>query len=139
MNIKVIFNTIVASLATGITYLIGGWDAALKILAIFIVVDYVTGLMKAIYKKEVASDIGWRGLLKKASIFIVVIVAYQLDVAIANETPLFRTMSCYFYIANEGISITENIAILGVPLPGFILKVLKNIKEQNDNPEVVNK
>jgi len=132
MTYKTIANTGIAVVGTSITYLIGGWDSVLKILAVLIVVDYVTGLMKAALNKDLASDIGYKGLLKKAAIFIVVILAHQLDLTIPQENPIFRTMVCYFYIANEGISITENIALLGVPLPGGLVEALKKLKKDND-------
>lgn len=132
MNHKTIFNGIIATVGTSITYLIGGWNTVLGILAICIIVDYVTGLMKGLMHKELSSSVGFNGLLRKAAIFLVIILANQLDLAANNSNNLFRTMACYFYIANEGISITENIAMLGVPLPDFIVKALKKIKDDND-------
>lgn len=135
MNYKNILNSGIALCGTWVTYLIGGWDSVLKILAVLIVVDYISGLMKAALNKDLASDIGYKGLLKKAAIFIVVILAHQLDLTIPQENPLFRTMVCYFYIANEGISITENIALLGVPLPGGLVDALKKLKSDNGSTE----
>ncbi len=135
MNYKNIINSIVAFCGTWITYLIGGWDSVLKILAVLIAIDYITGLMKAGLNKDLASEIGYKGLLKKAAIFIVVILAHQLDLIIPQSNPLFRTMVCYFYIANEGISITENIALLGVPLPGGLVEALRKLKNDNDKAE----
>lgn len=132
MNFKQIINTTIAVIGTTLTYLIGGWDATLKILAVLITVDYITGLMKAYKDKNLASDVGFNGLIKKAAIFLVVILAHQLDLAIQGDSPVFRTMTCYFYMANEGISVTENIALLGVPLPGGITDALKKLKENNN-------
>lgn len=119
--------------ATGVTLLIGGWDSVMKILAILIILDYVTGIMKSAKEKKLDSSVGFNGLLKKAAIFVVVILAHQLDLTIPQEVPVFRTMVGYFYIANEGISITENIAILGVPLPSGLVGALKKLKEENNN------
>lgn len=104
---KNILNTVIALYGTWVTYLIGGWDSVLKILAVFIVTDYLTGLMYAAKCRRLDSEIGFNGVLKKAAILIVVILAHQLDLTIPQGTPIFRTMACYFYIANEGI-ITEN-------------------------------
>ncbi len=132
MNYKNILNSVIALGGTSLTYLIGGWDNVLKILAVLIVIDYVTGLMKAFMNKDLASDIGYRGLMKKAAIFIVVILAHQLDLTIPQQNPIFRTMACYFYIANEGISITENIALLGIPLPGGLINALKKLEDSNN-------
>lgn len=129
MDYKTIINSIIATVGTTVTYLIGGWDSTLKILAILMVVDYTTGLMKGFKNKEIASDIGSHGLMKKAAIFLVVILAHQIDLIMSVENPIFRTMAVLFYTANEGISITENIALLGVPLPPGIVDALKKLKE----------
>lgn len=133
MNYKTIWNSIIAFTGTTVTYLLGGWDMTLRVLAMFIVIDYITGLMKAYKNKSLASDIGFNGIFRKVAIFIVVIVATQLDSVLAINNPIFRTMACMFYIANEGISITENIALLGVPLPPGILDALKKLKDNTDN------
>ncbi|MBU5440159.1 phage holin family protein [Tissierella sp. MSJ-40] len=133
MNHKTIFNGIIATVGTGLTYLIGGWNTSLKILAIFIIMDYLTGIMNGFINKKLSSSVGFNGLLRKAAIFFVIIIANQLDIAVSNDNSLFRTMACYFYIANEGISITENIALLGIPLPEFIVKTLNKLKEESDD------
>ncbi|MFT9496596.1 phage holin family protein [Anaerosolibacter sp.] len=124
-------NATIALLGTFTTSLIGGWDSVIKILAVLMCTDYVTGIMKGIKNKNLASEVGFNGLMKKAAILLVVILAHQLDLTIPQENPIFRTMACYFYIANEGISITENIALLGVPLPGGIVNMLKKLKDSN--------
>lgn len=132
MQYKNILNTFIAVFGTTITCLIGGWDSVLKILAVLIIIDYVTGLMKGVSKGQLSSEVGWKGLLRKAAIFLVIILANQVDMAIPQENPIFRTMACYFYIANEGISILENIALLGVPFPEFLLNTLQKLKNEND-------
>ena len=128
---KYLFNGIVAFIGTCLTYLIGGWDATLKILAILMAIDYLTGVMVAFTDKKIDSGVGFKGLLKKATIFLVIIIAHQLDLATGQEL-VFKTMACYFYIANEGISITENVGNLGVPLPEFLLTALNKIKSENE-------
>lgn len=133
MNIKDIYNTISAVIGAAIIYLFGGWDTILKILVLLITIDYITGFIKGISVKELSSEIGSKGLIKKAAIFIVIILAHQIDIIVSNETPLFKTMTCYFYISNEGLSIVENLAALGVPLPNFIISVLKKIKKDSNN------
>lgn len=129
---KDIVNTIIAGLGTVLTYLIGGWDSIIQILAILMVADYITGISKGYKNKELASSVGFKGLLKKSAIFIVIILAHQLDLVVNADVPIFRTMCVYFYIANEGISITENLAVLGVPLPKFLTDVLNKIKSENN-------
>ncbi len=132
MEYKNILNFISAAIGTTLTYLLGGWDNGIRILALFITIDYITGFMKSIYIGNLSSEIGWRGLIKKAGIFIVIILAHQLDTITMANNPIFRTMASYFYIANEGISITENIVELGLPIPSGIKKALKKLKENNE-------
>ncbi len=133
MNHKTIFNGIIATVGTVLTYLIGGWNASLKILAVFIISDYLTGIMNGFVNKKLSSSVGFNGLLRKAAIFFVIIIANQLDLAVNNDNNLFRTMACYFYIANEGISITENLAMLGVTLPDFMVNALNKLKEESND------
>lgn len=132
MNLKITLNMILAGLGTVMSALIGEWNNIINILVILMITDYVTGLMKGLKNKEISSEIGHRGLLKKAAIFIVIVLAHQMDLATGGENPVFRGMTIYFYIANEGISIIENIGVLGVPLPSFIVRVLKKMKEEHN-------
>ena len=116
-NMEKVFNTAVAILATFFTYLFGGWDLALKILITFMVLDYVTGVIYAYVIKTLNSEVGFRGLIKKCMILAVLIVGVELDRMLGNGgTWVFRTLVAYFYIANEGISLLENISNLGVPV-----------------------
>lgn len=115
---------------TVFTYLFGSWDKALAILICFMVMDYITGIIKAWYKKELSSDTGLHGLARKGTILIVLIIAVLLDRLLNEGTWVFRTLVCYFYIANEGISILENIAVLNVPFPAKIKEVLIQLQEK---------
>lgn len=135
---KFSIKTIIAAIIGGFIALIGGWDKVMEILIIFIVLDYLTGVGLAIKYKKLNSEIGAKGLLKKAAIFAVIIIAAQLDRIVENPTNLFRTAAALFYVANEGISITENIGKLGAPLPGFIIKVLEQLKSKNDEEVKLN-
>ena len=123
------FKYAVSVLGTILTYLFGSWDKALAILICFMVLDYITGIIKAWYKKELSSDVGLHGLARKATILIVLIIAVLLDRLLNTGTWVFRTLVCYFYIANEGISILENIAILNVPLPSKLKDVLIQLQK----------
>lgn len=133
IELKTVIGSVVSVSLTGITAWFGGWDLALKILFFMIVIDYVTGFMKGAAGEGLSSAIGTRGIMKKATIFIIVLIAHLIDQVALNSAPLFRTGAAYFYIANEGISIIENATALGVPVPDFIKKVLKIMKEQNNN------
>jgi len=120
---------IVMALGTGITWLLGSWDKALVVLIVFMVLDYGTGLLRAWINKEVSSDVGLMGIARKAVIFIVLIVAVMLDRLLNTGTWVFRTLVCYFYIANEGISLLENCAGLGLPIPEKIKDALAQLKD----------
>lgn len=125
-----------ASIIGWLTALMGGWDKVMEILVIFMVLDYLTGVGLAIKEHKVNSKIGGLGLLKKATIFVVIIIAAQLDQIIENPANLFRTAAALFYIANEGISIAENLGGIGLPLPKFITGVLEQLRDKNDEGEI---
>lgn len=129
------FNWVSISLAavgTFFNYIFGGWDIVLIVLVGFVVLDYITGVINAIIRKSLSSDIGARGIAKKALIFVVLIVAVLLDRLINNGDWIFRTLVCYFYIANEGISILENIIKAGLPAPDGLIDTLKQLKGKNE-------
>lgn len=123
------FKSGIALLGTIVTWLFGAWDTALGILILFMVLDYITGLIKGYVTKELSSDIGLHGLARKSIILIVLIVAVALDRLLGNGNWLFRTLVAYFYIANEGLSILENCGTLGLPVPQKILDALAQLKE----------
>ncbi|WP_142414378.1 phage holin family protein [Hathewaya massiliensis] len=131
MNKENIFNGIIAGSGTLFTALFGSWDLALQILIIFMVLDYIMGVLIALSNKTLSSNIGFKGLLKKTVILVVLIVAVCLDRLLNTGNWVFRTLVCYFYIANEGISILENCACLGVPVPKKITEALAQLKEGN--------
>ena len=116
MNILDVIKRAVTVLGTGLTWVLGTWDTAIMVLVCFMVLDYTTGLMRAYINKEVSSDVGLKGIARKTVIFIVLIVAVLLDRLMNTGTWVFRTLVCYFYIANEGISLLENCAGLGLSL-----------------------
>lgn len=135
MNSKHIINSILATSGTILTYLIGNWDNNIQILLTLIICDYITGVMKGYKNKNLSSSIGVKGIYKKAAIFIVIILAHQIDTMSGLNTPISKTMSIYFYIVNEGLSIIENLKYLGVPLPKYITKALKEIQEDGEFDE----
>ena len=96
MDKENIIKTIIATVGTGFTWLFGVWDTALMVLIVFMVLDYCTGLLRGYINKELSSDIGLRGIARKAVIFVVLIVAVLLDRLINAEVWVFRTLVCYF-------------------------------------------
>lgn len=114
-------------------FLLGGWDIALQCLLIAISLDYVSGLIKAYSTKTLSSKIGFRGLIKKVGLLIVVMIGVIID-KVTGGTGAVRTLVIYYFVANEGLSIIENLSVAGVPIPKSIkkaLKALKNTEELN--------
>lgn len=128
---KYIINFITSTLATGIAYFLGGWDIALQTLLIVIVLDYITGICKAIYNKKINSTVGLKGIIKKVGYLMIVAVAVILDNIVGN-TGAIRTLVIYFFVANEGISIIENWGGMGLPLPQKIIDVLEQLKKESE-------
>lgn len=133
------FKGFVAVVGTGFTWFFGAWDIALLVLITFMVMDYITGVLRGYINKELSSDVGLRGIARKAVIFIVLIVAVMLDRLLNTGNWVFRTVACYFYIANEGISLLENCAALGLPIPEKVKDALAQLKEGNKKDISVNK
>ena len=127
-----IFDSVVAIIATFFTYLFGGWDVALSILITFMILDYITGVIWAYIQKNLNSEVGFKGLVKKCTILIVLIVGSMLDRLLNSGEWVFRTLVAYFYIANEGISLLENISNLGVPIPAKIKDALKQLNNKEE-------
>lgn len=123
------FKGVVISVGTGLTWFLGTWDIALQVLVCFMFLDYVIGVLRAYVNKEVSSSVGLKGIARKAVIFVVLIVAVLLDRLLNTENWVFRTLICYFYIANEGISLLENCAGLGLPIPEKLKEALAQLKE----------
>lgn len=131
------FNLTIATIGTYVTYLTGEWDQMIKALALFMVLDYITGVSKGFVTGKVNSSIGAKGIVRKSLIFIVVVMANQMDKANSLAEPIFRTSAIYFYLANEGISIFENLTVIGVPFPGFIKDRFEKVKDITDKGEKI--
>lgn len=115
-------------------YIFGRLDGFIIALLIFVVIDYITGLIAAVINGEVNSEVGYKGLLKKIGIFCAVAIANVIDVYVLQDTAILRTATCCFYIANDGISIIENLARSGVPFPEVLKKKFEQLKgEENDS------
>lgn len=119
-----------AAAATYITYLIGEVDRMLGILVIVMALDYISGVLAAWYGRRLDSKIGFRGIVKKVLMLILVAVAHQVD-ALTGHTGITRTAVIWFLVANDGISITENAAECGVEIP-LLTRALQLIKDRAD-------
>lgn len=127
-----LYTSAIAVFTGAVTTLLGGWDKALEILLIFVIIDYITGVGSAIKNKKLRSDVGFNGIFKKGSVFLVVIVAAQIDRITGNASAIFRTSTCFFFIANDGLSILENVGELGVKLPKFLTNALEKLRASAD-------
>lgn len=119
----------IIALGTGFTWLFGVWDIPLIVLVVFMVLDQLTGVIRGYVNKELSSDVGLKGIARKCVILIILIVAVMLDRLLNTGSWMFRTMVAYFYIANEGISLLENCASLGAPIPEKLKHALIQLKE----------
>lgn len=122
----------VAVLGVLFTWLFGAWDTPLIVLIIFMVIDYLTGLTKGYVNKDLSSNIGLKGIARKCVIFAILIVAVMLDRLLNTGNWVFRSLVCYFYIANEGISIMENASELGAPVPPKLKNALIQLREDKE-------
>ena len=116
-----------------LTYWLGGWDILIKTIVFLAVIDYITGIIKAVYLKELSSEIGFKGLLKKIVMFIVIAVAFVIQQLIGGTVPL-REVVIMFYIANESLSLLENAAIF-VPIPDKLKNILLQLRDKDSEGE----
>lgn len=117
-----------AGIGTGLVYLWGGFDVAIQCLLIAIVLDYISGIIKAFVLKNLSSSIGFKGILKKVGVLVVVALAVLID-RVTGESGAIRTLVIYYFVANEGLSIIENLAQAGLPIPKVIKDALKTLKK----------
>ena len=111
-------------------YFLGGCDGLLIALVVFAVVDYITGVMCAINDKKLSSEVGFRGICRKVLIFFLVGVANILDVQVIGTGSVLRTAIIFFYLSNEGVSLLENAAHLGLPVPQKLKDVLEQLHDR---------
>lgn len=121
---------LLSELVTIFIWMLGGFDIALQCLLIAIVVDYISGLIKAYNTKTLDSKIGFKGILKKIGILCIVTIAVVLD-RITGESGAIRTLVIYYFVANEGLSVLENLSIAGLPIPQSIKKALQALKKES--------
>lgn len=120
--------TAFAGIGGVIGWYLGGLDGFLYALIAFVVVDYLTGVLRAIYEKRLSSRIGAQGITKKVAIFLVVGIGHLVDFyLLGSEGAALRTAVIFFYIANEGISLLENATAIGLPVPDKLKNVLQQL------------
>ena len=122
---------ILSGIVTELVYLLGGWDVALQCLIIAIALDYISGLIKAFHTKTLSSRIGFRGLLKKIGYLLIVMLAVLIDRVTGNSGAI-RTLVIYYFVANDGLSVIENLSVTNIPIPKVIKKALKALKKESN-------
>jgi toxin secretion/phage lysis holin len=138
MKLKDLFVAVIGAIGAFIAKLFGGWDAAMTTLVIFMGIDYLMGLIVAgVFKRSGKSEngaldsrAGFKGLLKKSVILLVVLVAYRLDLVLGST--FIKDAVIIGYIANETISIIENAGLMGIPIPDVIKKAIDILKKKSD-------
>ena len=111
-------------------YFLGGCDGLLIALVVFASVDYITGVMCAVNDKKLSSEVGFRGICRKVLIFFLVGIANILDVQVIGTGSVLRTAIIFFYLSNEGVSLLENAAHLGLPIPKKLKDVLAQLHDR---------
>ena len=116
-------------------YFLGGCDGLLIALLLFVITDYITGVMCAIADKKLSSAVGFKGICRKVLIFLLVGIANILDMQVIGTGSILRTAVIFFYISNEGVSLLENAGHLGLPIPVKIKSVLEQLHDRAESEE----
>lgn len=111
-------------------YFLGGCDGLLFTLFVFITTDYITGIMCAIVDKKLSSEVGFRGIMRKVIILLLVGIAQMVDINVIGNGSVLRTAVIFFYLSNEGVSVMENAAHLGLPVPEKLKDVLEQLHDR---------
>ena len=130
---KVFWNMIqflFAGIGGWLGYFLGGCDGLLIALLLFVITDYITGVMCAIADKKLSSAVGFKGICRKVLIFLLVGIANILDMQVIGTGSVLRTAVIFFYISNEGVSLLENAGHLGLPIPVKIKSVLEQLHDR---------
>lgn len=123
---------IFACIGGWIGWFLGGVDGLMYALIAFILVDYITGVTAAAVKRELSSEVGAKGIAKKVGELLLVGIGNVLDKQILKQGAAMRTLVIFFYVANEGLSILENLGRIGVPIPKPLKDFLKKLKDDNN-------
>lgn len=137
MSWKTNFDTLVGVCGGIVTYLLGGWDIAMITLAVFMVLDYITGMIASWITKKWNSETGAIGLVKKGTIILLIVLGVFLD-RLMGDTYIFRNVIAMFYIANEGLSVIENCGRIGLPVPKRLFNAFEQLREDNDTNNTIN-
>lgn len=133
---KEIWNWIQLALSAvggAIGWFFGGMDGLIYALLVFVVADYITGVMCAIADKKLSSEVGFRGICKKVLIFVMVGIGHIMDTYLIGNGEVLRTAVIFFYCSNEGISMLENAAHIGLPVPQKLKDILEQLHDRTED------
>ena len=135
---KEFWNTIqmvIAGIGGWLGYFLGGCDGLLFALMAFVVIDYITGVMCAINDRKLSSEVGFRGICRKVLIFLMVGIGHIVDAQVIGTGSVLRTAVIFFYLSNEGVSLIENAAHLGLPVPDKLKAVLEQLHDRSEKED----
>ena len=130
-TIQVVF----AGIGGWLGWFLGGCDGLLYALLAFVVIDYITGIMCAVVDKKLSSEVGFKGIFKKVLIFALVGSGHILDTRVIGSGSVMRTAVIFFYLSNEGVSLLENAAYLGLPIPQKLKSVLEQLHDRSEKED----
>lgn len=130
-TIQVVF----AGIGGWLGWFLGGCDGLLYALLAFVVIDYITGIMCAVVDKKLSSEVGFKGIFKKVLIFALVDIGHILDTRVIGSGSVMRTAVIFFYLSNEGVSLLENAAYLGLPIPQKLKSVLEQLHDRAEKED----
>lgn len=134
-KIQIIIDSIAGAVGAVLGFMYGEVTGLFWALIAFMALDYITGVIVAVMEKRLSSEVGFRGLAKKFLILVFVAVGHIADTYILGGTPAAMSAVMLFYIANEGISIIENAAALGLPVPKKLTSIMEQIKNKSESEE----
>ena len=132
MDFAKLYNTLITGIIGIIGYLFGDINGLLVALLIAMSLDFVTGIIVAVVKHELSSNICGKGIAKKVLMLCIVVVGHLVDSAVIGEGAAIQNLVVIFYLANECISLLENSARLGVKYPDNLIKILEQLREGNN-------
>ena len=130
-----VIQMVFAAIGGWLGWFLGGCDGLLIALVVFVVIDYVTGVMCAVSDKKLSSEVGFKGICRKVLIFLLVGIANILDVQVIGTGSVLRTAVIFFYLSNEGVSLLENAAHLGLPVPEKMKDILAQLHDGAEKTE----
>lgn len=130
-----VIQLVFAAIGGWLGWFLGGCDGLLFALIAFVAVDYITGVMCAIVDKNLSSSVGFKGICRKVLIFLLVGIAHILDAQVIGAGSVLRTAIIFFYLSNEGVSLLENAAHLGLPVPEKLKDVLEQLHDRAESKE----